>query len=167
LYGYLARQPAQAFAASWRIEARRLHQRGRGPWHPSNRVLRGLGAFFAGFLAAAAFGSSILLFHAIVVIVAQLVLLTLEYVQHYGLVRKADQAIATDHAWTTTHLSNHLTFNLGLHADHHLASTRPGFHLQTDGAAQMPFGYPAALLLAAIPPMWFRTMDSRLDTLAR
>ena len=27
---------------------------------------------------------------------------------------------------------------------------------------QLPFGYPAAMLLALVPPMWFRVMNSRI-----
>ena len=33
-----------------------------------------------------------------------------------------------------------------------------------DESPQMPQGYPAMMIMAMIPPLWFKVMDNRLET---
>lgn len=50
------------------------------------------------------------------------------------------------------------------HADHHLHGTKP-YHLLIDypEAPQLPCSYPAAMMLALVPPLYMRVMDPRCD----
>ena len=95
--------------------------------------------------------------------------LTIDYTQHYGVVRRQTasgrlERLRADHAWTSDHASNRSTFNLGLHADHHLKPTQGYSQLvNDDGSLQAPLGYPGLLLLALVPPLWYRVMNTRLS----
>ncbi len=160
-----------AWRGAWAAERRRLARRGIGAWSLRNRVLRNTAALAALIAAAGlAWGPAASLF-----IVGQgafgvLLALTVDYPQHYGLARTEIapgrlELVAAAHAWTSDHYSNRLTFNLGLHAAHHLEPARPGVALQdAPGSPRTPIGYPGLVLLALVPPLWFRAMNGRVAT---
>ena len=53
-------------------------------------------------------------------------------------------------------------YELTRHSDHHFKSNKKYQVLEhKEESPQLPFGYPTAMLLALIPPMWFRVMNSR------
>jgi alkane 1-monooxygenase len=60
-------------------------------------------------------------------------------------------------------VSNIFLFHLQRHSDHH---ANPGRRYQvlhhTDQAPQLPAGYGAMMVMAAIPPLWRRLMDRRV-----
>jgi alkane 1-monooxygenase len=100
--------------------------------------------------------------------VAIFLALAVDYTQHYGVVRRESapgrlERLRADHAWSSDHASNRSTFNLGLHADHHLRPALEYSHLANDERSlQAPMGYPGLLLLALVPPLWSRVMNPRL-----
>ena len=54
-------------------------------------------------------------------------------------------------------------FNLARHSDHHAAAARPWDQLRHQpDAPQLPAGYATMLLVAWLPPLWFRVMDPRV-----
>ena len=68
------------------------------------------------------------------------------------------------HSWDSAfRLSNWLLFNLPKHASHHLHPGRRHDELDYEPAApRLPMGYPLAIVLALVPPLWFRVVDRRL-----
>jgi len=102
------------------------------------------------------------------VVAAIFLALAVDYTQHYGVVRRESapgrlERLRADHAWTSDHASNRSTFNLGLHADHHLRPALEYSQLANDERSlQAPLGYPGLLLLALVPPLWSRVMNLRL-----
>jgi alkane 1-monooxygenase len=170
LAAYVRRAMRLAWQGAWRVENRRLARLGLRPWHWRNRMTRALlvqAAFVAGI--AALFGPAGLGLFLAQTVVAGLLILGIDYTQHYGVVRRTLgngrlEPIAAAHAWTSDHAFNRSVFYLGLHSDHHL---QPQASLAERGAAavgapQAPFGYPGLFLLAIIPPLWFRVMNPRL-----
>jgi alkane 1-monooxygenase len=170
LYAFLPRLWAGELKGAWRHERRRLAKRGRSPWSWRNRMLRyflqvavlylavGLWAGWLGVLMLA--GQSL---------VAILLLAIINYIEHYGLLRReiapgVYEPASPQHSWDSSHLlTNLFLLNLGRHADHHLRPGRPYQHLRHHAdAARMPLGYPAMLLLALVPPLFFRVMDHRV-----
>jgi alkane 1-monooxygenase len=67
------------------------------------------------------------------------------------------------HSWNSDHVvSRALLFELTRHADHHAHASRPYPILRSlEKGPQLPTGYPGMILLALLPPVWFRVMDSR------
>jgi len=90
-----------------------------------------------------------------------LLLETVNYVEHYGLLRQRDargryERVMPIHSWNSNHtLGRIVLFELTRHSDHHFDSTRKYQILRHhNNSPQLPFGYPASMLLALSPPIW-------------
>ena len=118
-------------------------------------------AFFAG-------GVSGLLAYIALAVFAQQQLLLCDYVQHYGLLRKTDQAgkaepIAAQHSWNSPHwYSSAFMLNAPRHSDHHACPARgyTALRLPDDGP-MLPSSLPLMACLALFPGLWRRVMDPR------
>jgi alkane 1-monooxygenase len=173
LYAFLPRTVVGGVRSAWRIETDRLRRLGRGPWHASNRMLR-YGAVQVAIAAAVAsvwggLGLAVWFGQAAVAI---LLLEIVNYLEHYGLVRKEvapgkHERVQPWHSWNAAHrLTNWLLFNLQRHSDHHYLASRPYDRLRHyDEVPQLPAGYATMVLVALVPPLWRRVMDPRVIAL--
>jgi alkane 1-monooxygenase len=174
LVHFVGRAFVLAWHSGWRVERSRLARKGLTPWRMDNAILRGLALQAALYVAlGTAFGWIGLGLFVGQSAVAIFLALTIDNTQHYGVVRHETalgrlERLRADHAWTSDHASNRSTFNLlGLHADHHLKPTQGYSQLvNDDGSLQAPLGYPGLLLLALLPPLWYRVMNPRLSAFA-
>jgi alkane 1-monooxygenase len=168
LWRFLPRTLAGSFTHAWALEAKRLREHGRG-WLSSPLAWTwGLNAAFMIMLAA--FGQwKALAFWLGQSAFAIWLLETVNYIEHYGLQRETRpngqrEPFGVAHAWNADHvLSNSLLANLQRHSDHHVNAWKPYAQLQALPGPQLPTGYAGCLLLASIPPLWFRLMHPRLD----
>ncbi|MBW0145045.1 alkane 1-monooxygenase [Sphingomicrobium clamense] len=175
LYAFLPRSIIGGFRSAWQIEAKRLERAGQPLWSRHNAILVWHSFTIVLMIAITLLlGPLSLALFVIQASVAVLLLETVNYLQHYGLVRAKDatgryERIRPEHSWNSSHLLTNVNlFNLGRHSDHHRESIRPYYKLRHyDDAPQMPFGYSAMVMLAMVPPLWFRVMDSRLDDYRR
>jgi len=171
LYRFWFRSQIGSYRLAWAIERDRLARLGR-PWYDAGNVmirytllqLALLGAILAGFgpLGLGAFLAA--------AIVGIALLETVNYIEHYGLVRERRpdgryETVRHQHSWNSDHLlGRSLLFELSRHSDHHY---RAGKHYplldSLPDSPQMPTGYPGMMLLAAVPPLWRRSMHPRLD----
>jgi alkane 1-monooxygenase len=101
-----------------------------------------------------------------------LLLETVNYIEHYGLQRKAlpegkYERAMPEHSWNSNHVIGRvMLFELSRHSDHHyLASRKYQLLRHHDDSPQMPTGYPGMMLLAIIPPAWFYVMNKRVRRL--
>lgn len=169
---YFLRVLATCPPSAWRAEAAMLARRNLPATHPSNPFWR-YGALQLGMLALA-FGiggwTGLGLF-AFQALVAVLHLELTNYIEHYGLTRRhlgdgRYEHVQPHHSWNASHTaSNWLLINLQRHSDHHYKPDRRFPLLQTyapDEAPQLPLGYPAMVVAAAIPPLWRRLMNPRV-----
>lgn len=92
------------------------------------------------------------------------------YVEHYGIVRKEIspgryERVNPVHSWNSSHmLSNFFLFQLQRHSDHHAyAYKRYQILNHYDVSPQLPFGYPTMIIMALVPPLWFNLMNKRLE----
>lgn len=169
VYRFIPRSVAGSLRHAWRLERLRLERDGRAAWHPANWVLAGALLSLALLATAAALGGpkGALLF-ALQAVWAFVLLEVINYVEHYGLQRRRIGAryepVRPAHSWNADFtVSNWVLFNLQLHSDHHAHMNRPFEALRTvDDAPQLPAGYPAMVLLALVPPLWFAVMDPRV-----
>jgi len=170
-----ARRRETVYAFAWRLilgslrgafsaEARRLRRQGDSVWSWRNRSLRGelcsiavvaaVGSIagirgIAGFVAAAAVG--------------KMLLVTISYAQHYGLVRVEGTPFAAHHAWDCHRfVSNALLYNLPQHSDHHQHGGKTYCQLAASDAPRLPYGYQTMSLIALAPRLWCRVMDPLL-----
>ena len=57
-----------------------------------------------------------------------------------------------------------MLLELTRHSDHHYRASRKYQILRHfDDSPQMPTGYPGMMLLALVPPLWFRVMHKQID----
>jgi alkane 1-monooxygenase len=179
LWRFLPRTLVGSMAGAWRLEARQIRQvqqirQGRG-----RRVGRGwlarplVWSAIANLLLLPAVwlygGALALAFWLGQSVMAIWLLEAVNYVEHYGLQRRAggdglrSEPFGLQHAWNADHvLSNSLLANLQRHSDHHLHPATPYPQLQALPGPQLPSGYSGCLLLAAVPPLWFAVMEPRL-----
>jgi alkane 1-monooxygenase len=115
-------------------------------------------------------GTKILVFWWGVSLVAILLLMTVDYIEHYGLTRSRRdtglyEPVRALHSWDTKGLlTNLILTNLGLHAHHHLKARLPFQDLQPQGdSRQLPYGYSVMVLAALIPPLYFKLIHPRLE----
>ncbi len=167
LHRYLPRTLGGGLRSAWRIEAARPIARNRMVRFAAGYALLVTGILVAfGPMGLAAFlGQSV---------VAVLMLETINYVEHYGLEREEiapgrPKRVAPHHSWNSAHrVANWMLFNLARHSDHHAFAGRPFRELRHhDDVPQLPASYPAMMLLAMVPTLWFRVMNPRVDAARR
>ena len=170
-YVFIVRSIVMGWIHALSLERSRLKRAGRSPWSASNKVLL-WGILQAAWTAAAVVITgdlSVLLFIFGQSAVAVLLLELVNYVEHYGLVRREVkpgivERFGPQHAWESRYpASNYLLFKLQRHADHHLYPQRRYQVLAVhDQSPQLPAGYPLMVLAALVPPLWFRLADPRI-----
>jgi alkane 1-monooxygenase len=152
------------------LERRRLRDLGRPFWHPLNELLQAWTMTVALYGALTLWlGWAVLPFLLAQAIYGSSLLELVNYVEHYGLCRQrqADgryERCQPRHSWNSNHLVSNLTlYQLQRHSDHHAHATRSYQALRHfDDAPQLPSGYMGMILLAYVPPLWFRVMDPRV-----
>lgn len=151
----------------WRVRTRILHEAGARYAVGFNALIRLFGpsvfllitvAFLAGLLAAV-----FLLLQALLSI--SLFILTI-YQQHYGLARREMgdgnlEPYTYMNVWSSDRVvSNRLHFNIPRHAHHHSDPHCRYYDLKLiEESPMLPMGYLPLLLVALIPPLWYRLMD--------
>jgi alkane 1-monooxygenase len=171
LYAFLPRTVFGSVASAWRIEARRLGKHGHAPIAWANRMLKYAAVQSIIYLCIwLRYGAGGMLFFAAHSIVAIVLIETINYVEHYGLVRREIaprqyERVMPWHSWDSNHrVSNWILINLARHADHHVAASKRYQVLHAlGGAPQLPTGYGAMFVLALAPPLWRRVMDPRVE----
>ena len=115
------------------------------------------------------FGISGLLFAMAVGVLSFVFLETINYVEHYGLVRKKlpsgrYERVQTHHSWNSNHIIGRIVlYELTRHSDHHFKASKKYQILENKKESpQLPFGYPTSILLSLVPPLWFWIMNSRI-----
>lgn len=182
LYAFLPRTLWGSWRSAWRLEAQRLEQV-KSTWLRSPLVWSTAVSFGLIFLPlsllfytfpkaeSAQYATKIIAFFLFQSVVAFLLLEVVNYIEHYGLQRKAEgskrEAFGKMHAWNADHIvTNSLLANLQRHSDHHMHAWKPYSTLKdTPEGPRLPTGYAGSIILAAIPPLWFALMHPRLEAL--
>jgi alkane 1-monooxygenase len=150
-------------------EGQRLRALGKLPWSSANTVLQSYAlSIVIAIILAALLGPEALVWIAIHHLSAWFALTLVTYIEHYGLLRERlasgrYEAVLPLHSWNTNAgLSNVLLFNVQRHSHHHAQPMTPYQSLRDyPTAPQLPTGYFGMIVLAMIPPLWFRVMDRR------
>ncbi|WP_433561318.1 alkane 1-monooxygenase [Nocardia sp. CA-151230] len=169
-WGFLPRSVWGSLRSSWELEAKRLERLGKRPWTIRNDVLNAwlMSVVLWGVLAAV-FGPAVLPWLVIQAIYGFTLLETVNYLEHYGLMRQKTasgryERCTPEHSWNSDHIvTNIFLYHLQRHSDHHANPTRRYQTLRSmDGAPNLPSGYASMISLAYFPPLWRRVMDHRV-----
>lgn len=170
IYFFIPRSIVGGYIGAWKLEFDRLRKAGLPLLGWGNEMVRfhvyeiavtvAIFWYFGwlggvAFVAAAAFG--------------YLLLESVNYIEHYGLRR---QEVAPGrfekcmpwHSWNSDHtIGRIMLYDLTRHSDHHyLAGRKYQVLRHFNDSPQLPIGYPAAIVLSYLPPLWFAYMHPKI-----
>tara|TARA_B100000700_G_scaffold202871_1_gene223070 strand:- start:1031 stop:1672 length:642 start_codon:yes stop_codon:yes gene_type:complete len=168
-YSFLVRCVFMSIVSSWNIEKNLLIKKNFSIFNLRNRMLHyffiEILLLFLSYLIAGLNGLIFIIFHSLISII---LLELVDYIQHYGLERTKKngvyEAYGEQHSWNSRYsTANWSTFNLGLHAEHHQTANKnyPLLSHQKK-EMEMPANYSIMIIMALIPPLWFKFMNPRL-----
>lgn len=158
------------YISAWRIQLNLLRQNNKHFFSIQNDMLwyiiiTSLYLFFIYQL----YELNGLLFVIMSGIVGFLLLETINYIEHYGLLRLKKSSgryerVKEIHSWNSNHtLGRIMLYELTRHSDHHhRASKKYQILDHHDSSPQLPFGYPTSMVLSLFPPLWFMIMNKRV-----
>lgn len=166
IYAFWLRSVTKSYLSAWNIEARRLSGKGLRPWGLQNQMLQFqlIQVMFLGLIFLI-FGFTTLLYFMISAILGILLLESVNYIEHYGLLRaKVEkdryERVKPHHSWNSDHVIGRVVlFELSRHSDHHHMASKKYQTLEYHPESpQMPTGYPGMIIMALLPPIWFKLM---------
>lgn len=170
VYTFVFRSVWGSLIHSIDLEKKRAQRKKRSFWHPDNDVLNAWVMTLALYaVLMAIFGIGIFPYLVLQSAVGILYLETVNYIEHYGLLRKKQdngryERCQPRHSWNSDHIvTNVFLYHLQRHSDHHANPTRRYQTLRSfDEAGNLPSGYAAMIALAMVPPVWRAVMDQRV-----
>ena len=177
-YSFWIRSVFEGYGHAWKLEAERLKRNNKSIINPANEMIwyTLLPILFCAFVTVGfsayydQFVWQLPVFFFAQSYVAISLLELVNYVEHYGIVRKLTPSGSYErvnplHSWNASHMiSNFFIFQLQRHSDHHAnAIKRYQVLNHYNESPQLPFGYPTMVLLALVPPLWFSIMNPRLE----
>ena len=160
-----------SYAKAWEIENSRMKRLGKRRFSFSNRmIIYSIANLVLVFGIYYYFDFKVLLAFILAAVIGILLLETVNYIEHYGLLRRKNESgryerVKHWHSWNSDHqIGRLMLFNLSRHSDHHYKASKKYQVLESlPESPQMPTGYPGMMMLALIPPLWFSVMDKKLD----
>lgn len=167
-YRFALRASVGAFLAGMRAETAML-RRANKPLSAHPYLLYLIGGALCILAAWIWAGPGGLIAYLAVCTYAQMQILMSDYVQHYGLRRRARpdgglEPVGQRHSWNAPHwFSAALTLNAPRHSDHHVTPSRayPALQLRAQDMPFLPYPLPVMAVLSMAPPLWRRVMDKR------
>ena len=171
IYVFWMRSVVQSYISAWRIQLDELTKKGIPFLSTKNEML--IYQLFQFVYLCSIFlitnSFSITFFIFCIAAVGVLLLETINYIEHYGLMRKqlsADrwEKVQPWHSWNANYeVGRILLYELTRHSDHHYKATKKYQTLEHHKESpQLPLGYPGSMLMALFPPVWFIVMNKRI-----
>lgn len=173
VYTFYFRTIIFSYISAWHIANDEVRKKGKPVFSLYNEMVQcaliqlaliGIIFFIFGWLTT--------LYFLAAALIGILLLETVNYIEHYGLQRKATsdgkyERAMPAHSWNSDHVIGRLMlFELSRHSDHHyLASRKYQVLRHHNESPQMPTGYPGMMILSLFPPAWFYVMNRRIKKL--
>jgi len=175
VYVFYFRTIILSYLSAWKIANAEIRKKGFGLVHWKNEMLQAhVIQFLFVVLIYVAFGFTVMMYFLCAAAIGIILLETVNYIEHYGLQRKATgpgkyERAMPHHSWNSNHILGRLMlFELSRHSDHHYLASRKYQVLQNHpNAPQLPTGYPGSVMLAMLPPLWFYVMNRRIRQLEK
>jgi len=160
-----------SYVKAWKIENNRMKRSGKSMFSLSNKmIVYSIANLILVFGIYYYFNFKVLLAFILAAVIGILMLETVNYIEHYGLLRHKNESgryerVKHWHSWNSDHqIGRLMLFNLSRHSDHHYKASKKYQVLESlPESPQMPTGYPGMMVLALIPPLWFSIMNKKLD----
>jgi len=173
IYLFYFRTIIFSYISAWHIANTEIRKKGKSIFSLQNEMIQ-FTLIQLAFIAVIFFLFSwlVLLYFLAAAMIGILLLETVNYIEHYGLQRKATgngtyERAMPAHSWNSDHVIGRLMlFELSRHSDHHyLASRKYQVLRHHNESPQMPTGYPGMMILSLFPPAWFYVMNRRIKKL--
>ncbi len=171
IYVFWFRSIYQTYLSAWRLEKDRLKKVGKSIFSLSNEMIiyHLVQAVFL-LVITLIFGPFVLGQFLIAAAIGILLLESVNYIEHYGLMRNLNsnghyERALPEHSWNSDHMLGRLMlFELSRHSDHHYITTKKYQVLaHHDDSPQLPTGYPGMILFALLPMFWIPYMNRRIE----
>lgn len=170
VYSFWFTSTIRQYLSAWRIQKNLLKNSGKGFFSFKNDMFWYLVIeVFYLIIIFLVFGSVGLLFSVLSAIVGFTLLETVNYIEHYGLLRLKTKSgryerVKEIHSWNSNHIIGRIVlYELTRHSDHHYKSSKKYQILDCHKESpQMPFGYPTSMVMSLFPPLWFKVMNRRI-----
>jgi len=175
LYVFFLRSIFFSYLSAWHIAAGDVRKKGKKVFSLHNEmILFHLVQFSFVALVFICFGPLTTVLFLCAALYGILLLETVNYIEHYGLQRKAKaegkyERAMPEHSWNSNHVIGRvMLFELSRHSDHHYLASKKYQSLQNHPTApQLPTGYPGSMILSLVPPIWFYIMNRRIQQLRK
>ena len=167
LYSFWITSVVRTYISAWKIQLRLLKVSKRSFFSIKNDMI-----FYTLFqllfiaLIYYYFGLYITLLSILMSVISFLFLETINYVEHYGLLRQKEsngsyERVKPHHSWNSNHTIGRIVlYELTRHSDHHFKSSKKYQVLESlEDCPHLPYGYPTSILLSLVPPVWFSIMN--------
>jgi alkane 1-monooxygenase len=166
IYSFWLRSVKDSYLHAWIIEKERLRLLHKKVWSTDNLMILFLLSSLAYILGIAiVFNVYVAFMVSLVGVIGLLFLESVNYIEHYGLLRPSSDPVHEGLSWDADQpLGRIFLYELTRHADHHTNAGKPYQTLQASHRSpKMAYGYPASIVLALIPAIWFKIMNPRLN----
>lgn len=170
VYAFWPQTLIGTYKSGWHIANEELKKKGKNWFSFQNEMLR-FQLIQIVFVVSIIFffGLKVAMLFIVAALLGGILLETVNYIEHYGLTRNPTgvqqyERVQPHHSWNSNHIIGRLMlFELSRHSDHHyLASRKYQVLRNLEAAPQMPTGYPGMIILALIPPLWFKVMHQQM-----
>jgi alkane 1-monooxygenase len=170
IYSFWITSTIRQYISAWKIQ-NKLLKNNKLPIYSYKNDMFWYIIFQASYLIVIAlfFSVTTMLFALSAGIVGFILLETVNYIEHYGLLRLKTKSgryerVKEIHSWNSNHVIGRIVlYELTRHSDHHFKTSKKYQVLDChDESPQMPFGYPTSMVIAMCPPLWFNIMNKRI-----
>ena len=170
IYSFWFTSVTRQYLSAWKIQMKLLKGQGKSFISIKNEMLMYhiiQPIYLFGIYSI--FSFKVMLFALLIGVIAFLFLECINYIEHYGLIRLKNESgkyekVQIHHSWNSNFNIGRITlYELTRHSDHHYRASKKYQILNSyDESPTLPFGYPTAILLSLIPPLWFLVMNPRV-----
>ena len=164
IFSFMFRSTFNEYKNAFQIEKFKLKRKNKSIFSIHNKFFI---ALFRSVIISAfiySIGSTkALLCYLISALISKILLETINYIEHYGLVRLEGSPVRPRHSWNSnTFISSAFTFNLTRHSAHHEKAHLPYWKLAPySDAPKMPHGYLTTFFFALLFPWLYRKMMAK------
>ncbi|MCF6777538.1 fatty acid desaturase [Thiotrichales bacterium 19X7-9] len=166
VYFHILASTIKGNISAWNIEKNRLNKKKSSFFSFKNVLFRGYLMSILLIIAAYFIGGIVsMLAFIICALIAKSLLEIVNYMEHYGMVRIPSLPVQPRHSWNANkRLSSWSMFNLTRHSHHHAEGEIAYQNLKPFPEAPMMIsGYLTMIIIAMMPPLWFKLMKPKVD----
>lgn len=167
VYTFFIKSTVKGHLSAWKLELKRLRIKNLGIVSFNNLMLTGyIMIFFWVVLFYRIAGWKGVVIYVLQGVFAKFVLEVINYVEHYGILRKEDSRVLPHHSWNSNkRVSGLILYSLTRHSHHHENGTLPYWELKPyPKSPEMPYGYLTTTFISLVPPLWFKIIEPLLDS---